>query len=127
MEKTVSGRREFLLYWAGLFVVALGFVSVLLTISGLMTNILSTQCYFPYVSPMLGIAQPTAIATITVTSVTFVNGTQPVPLQQVYPPAYPYYCYGSPIAAIVQFTFQLLSSLIFIGVGAYMMLNGKKH
>ena len=131
MEKTVASRREFFLYWAGIFVVAFSFVSILLTFSGLITNILSTNCYFPYVSPMLGVVQPavtqTAVTSVTVTSV---NGTQPIPPGQVYPPPYPppyQYCYGSPIAAVVQFTFQLLSSLIFTGVGAYMILNGKKH
>ncbi len=122
MEKTVSSLREFLLYWAGIFVVAFSFVSILLTFSGLITNILNTNCYFPYVSPMLGVTQSIA----TKTAVTSVNGTQPIPPEQVYPPPYQY-CYGNPIAAVVQFTFQLLSSLIFTGVGAYMILNGKKH
>jgi hypothetical protein len=131
MEKPVSSRREFFLYWAGIFVVAFSFVSILLTFSGLITNVLSTNCYIPYVSPMLGVVQPAATQTaVTSVTVTSVNGTQPIPYQQLYPPPYqpPYqYCYGSPIAAVVQFTFQLLSSLIFTGVGAYMMLNGKKH
>ena len=127
MEKTVASRREFFLYWAGIFVVAFSFVSILLTFSGLITNILSTNCYFPYVSPMLGVTQPTATQTVvTSITVTSVNGTQPILPEQVYPPPYQY-CYGSPIAAVVQFTFQLLSSLIFTGVGAYMILNGKKH
>lgn len=139
--KCVSGnesgatRREFYLYWFGVFVLAFSFVGILLTISGLITDILSTQCYFPYVSAMLGVSQSSPPTSV-VTYATTVNGTQPMPMnqsrsimppEQIYPPPYPYYCYANPVVAVFQFTFKLLSSLVFMGVGGYMVLNGKKR
>ena len=128
--------REFFLYWVGVVVIAFSIVSVLLTISGLVTDVLSTQCYFPYVSSMLGVKEPPQPANVTM----FAN-PQPPPNRtmspeqnvtrtisyELYPYPYPYYCGGNPIVAVIGFIFKLLSSLIFIGVGGYMVMNGKKR
>jgi len=49
------------------------------------------------------------------------------PVTQQLPP-YEYYCANPTIpVAVLTFVFNLLSSLVFIGLGAYMMLNGKKR
>jgi len=44
----------------------------------------------------------------------------------MYPNPYPYYCGGNLAAYTISFIFNLLSAFIFIAVGCYMMLNGKK-
>ena len=44
----------------------------------------------------------------------------------MYPTPYPYYCGGNLAANTIRFIFNLLSAFIFIAVGCYMMLNGKK-
>jgi len=132
MSEARSG--QFFLYWIGVFIVALSIVGVLLTISGLLVDILSTQCYFPYVSPMLGIREPPAQPA----NVTMFADPQPppnrtmLPEQNVntisnHPYPYPYYCDGNPAVAVVRFVFKLLSALVFTGVGLYMMMNGKKQ
>jgi len=129
MSGSEANRREFLLYWVGLFVVALAVVSIFLAISNLVVSVLSYNCYIPFVSGMLGIPPPPVTNAITVTSSTmFTNATVPNnALPQQLPP-YEYYCPNPTIpAAVLTFVFNLLSSLVFVGVGAYMMLNGKKR
>jgi len=123
--KERTSNREFLLYWAGVFVIALAIVSVMLMTSGLVTDILSTQCYFPYISPMLGVPEPSVATTTVIRNATDSGGGVITSPEMPHP--YPYYCYGNPVVAVIQFTFKLLSSLIFIGVGAYMIQNGKRH
>ena len=123
-KERVASRRDFLLYWFGVFVVAFSFVGIMLTISGLITDILNTQCYFPYVSQMLGVQQgPSSMPANSTIVPQPGQGGSMIP----YPPPYPYYCYGIPVVAVIQFTFKLLSSLIFMAVGGYMVLNGKKR
>ena len=129
MIQNEASRREFLLYWVGLFVVALSVVSIFISISSLVSSVLSFNCYIPGASGMLGIPPPPATNAITVTTATTVtnptipnNGT----IQQV--PPYEYYCTNPIIpVTILTFVFNLLSSLVFTGVGAYMMMNGKKR
>jgi hypothetical protein len=104
--------------------IALSITSVLLTISGLITDILSTQCYFPYISPMLGVKEPQSPPPEVIRNATD-SGTSIAPSPPYYP--YPYYCGGNPAIAVIQFTFKLLSSFMFIGVGLYMVQNGRKH
>lgn len=99
-------QRTFLLYWAGFIVLVFGAVSILLTISGLMVDLLSYRCWYPIISPMLGITQP---------PVQTENGTM-IPS---------YYC-ADPAAAFVKFVFSFLSALIVGGAGAWMMMNGNK-
>jgi hypothetical protein len=129
MSGSEASRREFLLYWVGLFVVALAVVSIFISISNLVANVLSYNCYIPVVSGMLGIPPPPPITKpITVTSTTFANVTMPNNGVAQQLPPYEYYCTNPFIpVAILTFVFNLLSSLVFIGVGAYMMLNGKKR
>jgi len=132
MSENEASRREFLLYWIGLFVVALAVVSIFISITSLVANVLSYNCYIPVVSGMLGIPPPpprplTNPVTV-MSSTTFTNVTMPNNgIAQQLPP-YEYYC-SNPIipVAILTFVFNLLSSFVFIGVGAYMMLNGKKR
>jgi hypothetical protein len=133
MSESEASRREFLLYWVGLFVVALAVVSIFISITSLVANVLSYNCYIPVVSGMLGIPPPpptpvrnplTVISSTTFTNVTMQNNGV---AQQQLPP-YEYYCTNPIIpVAVLTFVFNLLSSLVFIGVGAYMMLNGKKR
>jgi len=138
MSESESTCREFLLYWVGLFVVALAAVSTFLEISTLVSSVLSFNRYIPVVYGMLGIppppAQPQPItnaATIT-SNMPFINATA-VPNnfgnQQWPPPPYQQYYCANPYIPVAIFTFvlSLLSSLVFVGVGAYMMLNGKKR
>jgi hypothetical protein len=129
MSGSEVSRREFLLYWVGLFVVALGVVSILFSISNLVVNVLSYNCYIPGFSGMLGIPPPPVTNAITVTSSTlFTNATMPNNVVPQQLPPYEYYCANPTIpVAVLTFVFSLLSSLIFIGLGAYMMLNGKKR
>ena len=128
MSGSEANRREFLLYWVGLFVVALAVVSIFMSITNLVANVLSYNCYIPVVSGMLGIPPPPTPVTTATSSTTFTNVTMPNNgVIRQFPP-YEYYC-TNPIVpvAILTFVFNLLSSLVFIGVGAYMMLNGKKR
>lgn len=129
MSQNEASRREFLLYWVGLFVVALSIVSIFVSMSNLVSNVLSYNCYIPVVSGMLGIPPPPVTNAITVTAATTVtNATLPNNgVTQQWPP-YEYYCTNPIIpVSILTFVFDLLSSLLFTGVGAYMMLNGKKR
>jgi hypothetical protein len=132
MSESEANRREFLLYWAGLFVVALAVVSIFISITNLVANVLSYNCYIPIVSGMLGIPTPppTPVTNpVTVTSsTTFTNVTIPNNGVTQQLPPYEYYCTNPIIpVAVLTFVFNLLSSLVFIGVGVYMMLNGKKR
>jgi len=132
MSGSEASRREFLLYWVGLFVVAFAVVSIFISISNLVANVLSYNCYIPVVSGLLGIPAPPPVTNaVTVTSSTIVsNVTMPNNFgnQQLPPYPYPYYCTNPYVpVAILTFVFNLLASLVFIGVGAYMMLNGKKR
>ena len=104
-EADAASRREFLLYWVGFLVLVAGSVSILMTISGLLIDVLSLRCWYPIISPMLGIKQP------------------PGPTVAV---DIPFYC-ANPAVAVVRFVFNLLSGLIIVGAGFYMMLNGKKR
>jgi hypothetical protein len=132
MSESEANRREFLLYWVGLFVVALAVVSIFISITNLVVNVLSYNCYIPIVSGMLGIPTPpptpvTSPMTVT-SSTTFTNVTIPNNGVTQQLPPYEYYCTNPIIpVAVLTFVFNLLSSLVFIGVGAYMMLNGKKR
>lgn len=130
MSGSEASLREFLLYWVGLFVVALAVVSIFISISSLVANVLSYNCYIPVVSGMLGIPSPPPVtyATTVTASTSFTNSTLPNNgVNQQWPP-YQYYCTNPFIpAAILTFVLNLLSSLAFVGVGAYMMLNGKKR
>lgn len=130
MSGSEASHREFLLYWVGLFVVALAVVSIFFSLSSLVASVLSYNCYIPIVSGMLGIPAPQPVRNaVTVTmSTRFGNVTMPnngVPQQL---PPYEYYC-TNPYApvAILTFVFNLLGAFVFAGVGAYMMLNGKKR
>lgn len=104
-ENDSTSRREFLLYWAGFIVVVLGTIFILMTISGVLVDVLTYRCWYPVISPMLGIREP------------------PTPTQVV---GIPFYCVN-PAVAVVRFVFNLLAGLIILGAGFYMMLNGKKH
>ncbi len=127
MEKSESSRREFLLYWIGLLVVAISFVGILLTISGLIVNVLTTQCYIPYISPMLGVTTSSPQPMPIEPNATTTNQSSGGPyVNTMYPNPYPYYCGGNLAAYTISFIFNLLSAFIFIAVGCYMMLNGKK-
>jgi hypothetical protein len=100
-----ANRREFFLYWAGFLVVILGSTSILMTVSGLMVEVLSYRCWYPVLSPLFGLSEPP-------------NATQGSNMLV--------YC-TNPAVAVVRFIFNFLAGLIFVGAGAYMMLNGKKH
>lgn len=104
-EVDAASQREFLLYWAGFAVLVLGGVFILMTISGLLVDVLSYRCWYPILSPLLGVNEP------------------PKPSQI---PDMPYYCVD-PALAVVRFVFNLLAGLIIAGAGGYMMLNGKKR
>ncbi len=95
-----------MLYWVGFIVLVLGSVSILMPISGLLVDVLSYPCWYPIISPLLGInlpPRPTQIANM------------------------PYYYCINPAVAVVRFVFRLLSALIVAGAGGYMMLSGKKR
>jgi hypothetical protein len=98
-------KREFLLYWVGFSVAVVAAVSILMTFSSLLLDVLSYRCWYPVISPMLGVSEP------------------PKPTQIAN---MPYYC-ASPAEAVVRFVFNLLASLVVLGAGFYMMMNGKKH
>jgi hypothetical protein len=100
-----ANRREFFLYWAGFLIVILGSISVLMTISGLMIEVLNYRCWYPVLSPLFGFSEPS-------------NATQG--------PNMLVYC-ANPAVAVVRFIFNFLTGLIVVGAGIYMMLNGKKR
>lgn len=104
-ENDIGSRREFVLYWAGFVIVVLGAASILMTASGLLVDVLSYRCWYPILSPLLGISEPAKLPQIVNT---------------------PYYCVNPAVAA-VRFVFMLLAGLIVVGAGGYMMLNGKRH
>jgi hypothetical protein len=105
-QVTISiSKREFLLYWAGFLVVVVAAVSILMTFSGLLLDVLSYRCWYPVISPLLGVSEP------------------PKPTQIA---DMPYYC-ASPAEAVVRFVFNLLAGLVVLGAGFYMMINGKKR
>jgi len=103
-DENAASRRQFLLYWVGFLVIVLGAVSILMTISGVLIDVLSYRCWYPILSPMMGVTQP------------------PKPTQAV---VVPYYC-SSPMVAVVRFVFNLLAELVLVGAGVYMTLNGKR-
>jgi len=102
LSEARATRREFILYWVGVLVVASGVVAVLFTISNVIVDVLQSDCWYPIVSPLLGIPKP----------------------PETMIPAY--YC-SSPVVALVRFTFKLLAALVFIGVGVFMMMNGRRR
>jgi hypothetical protein len=105
-QVTISvSKREFLLYWAGFLVVVAATISILMTFSGLLLDVMSYRCWYPVISPLLGVSEP------------------PKPTQIA---GMPYYC-ASPAEAVVRFVFNLLASLVVLGSGFYMMMNGKKR
>jgi hypothetical protein len=125
-----ASQREFLLYWVGLFVVALAVVSIFISASNLVASALSYNCYIPIVSGMLGVPTPQPLTnSVTIRSTaTFINATLPNNFGNPELPPYPYYCRNPYVpAAIITFMFNLLACLVFVGVGAFMMLNGKKR
>ena len=101
----VANKRQFALYWAGFLIVVVSSVAILMSISGVLVDVLSYRCWYPIISPLLGISEP------------------PQPIQG---PNMPVYC-GNPAIAVVRFIFNFLSSLIFAGAGVFMMWNGKKR
>jgi len=104
-ETGLSSRREFLLYWGGFLTAVFGVTLILLTISEMLVDALSSRCWYPVLSSMLGVSKP------------------------VLPPqdfTIPYYC-ANPAVALVRFVFGFLANLIVVGAGGYMMLNGKKR
>ena len=101
--RDVASRREFALYWLGFFVLVIGSVSFLMTISGLLVDVASNRCWYPIISPMLGVREP------------------PVDRSNMMP-----YCVD-PVMAVVRFVFNFLACLVIVGAGAYMMINGKKR
>jgi hypothetical protein len=101
----LASKREFFLYWAGFVIVVVSSVSVLLSLSGVLTDVLSYRCWYPILSPLLGMSEP---------------------LQPTQAPNMQLYC-GNPAVSVVRFIFNFLSGLIFAGAGGYMMLNGKKR
>ena len=109
-EVEAASWREFLLFWIGFVIIVVGVVSILLTISGVMIDVLSYRCWYPIISPLLGMNQP----------------AKPTQTVRSDMPLFPYYCYD-PVVAVIRFVFNLLAELIVIGAGLYMMLNGKKH
>jgi hypothetical protein len=128
MSGDEASQREFLLYWVGLFIVALAVVSIFISISSTVASMLSYNCYIPVVSGILGIPQPPPVTNTVQGSTTFINATLPNSFGQQQLPPYPYYCMNPYVpVAILTFMFNLLASLVFVGVGVYMMLNGKKH
>jgi hypothetical protein len=104
-EVGIASRGEFILYWGGFVILIVGAVFILMTISGLMVDVLSYRCWYPILSPMLGVNEP------------------PKPTQVT---DMPYYCTNLAVG-VVRFVFNLFAGLIAIGAGGYMMLNGKKR
>jgi hypothetical protein len=106
-ENQIASWREFMLFWVGFSIVVIGVVCIMLTVSGVLVDVLGNRCWYPILSPLIGISQP------------------PTPAQ-IGTAQYSYYCYD-PTVAVIRFVFNLLAELIVIGAGLYMMLNGKKH
>ena len=100
-----ASMRQFVLYWAGFLILAVSAVAILLSISGVLIEALSYRCWYPILSPLLGVSEP------------------PQPSQM---PNMPVYC-ANPAIAVVRFIFNFLAGLIFAGTGAYMIWNGKKR
>jgi hypothetical protein len=101
----VTNRRQFLLYWLGFLIVILGSVAVLMTVSGLLIEVLNYRCWYPVLSPLLGLSEP----------------PKPTQISQM-----PVYCVN-PAVAVVRFAFNFLAELVLVGAGVYMMINGKKN
>ncbi len=108
LKSDIASRREFLLYWVGFTILIVGAVSFLLSLSSLMVDVLSYRCWYPVLSPLLGVSEPSK------------------PTQIANMPNMPYYC-ANPAVAVVRFVFNLLATLVVSGAGGYMMLNGRKH
>lgn len=134
-ERGRGSNREFLLYWAGFLISVVSVIFLIMTVSGLLVNVLSMGCYYPYIGEMLGMSKSFPLAQST--NATMSANPQP-PLNRTMTPeestgvsiAYPtpyYYPCGNPIVAIIQFVFSLLSALAGVGAGLYMMMSGKKH
>ncbi len=104
-EKAGASRREFFLYWAGFLIVTVAALSILMTISGVVIGILSFRCWYPILSPLLGMNEPTKL------------------IQEI---GIPYYC-QNPMIAVVRFIFNFLAEMVFAAAGLYMMLNGQKR
>ena len=109
-ESDVASWREFLLYWIGFVVTVIGVMSVLLTISGVLIDVLSYRCWYPIISPLMGVSQP-------------VKPSQTNDAGMLY---YPYYC-DDPAIAVIRFVFNLLAELVAIGAGFFMIWNGKRR
>jgi hypothetical protein len=109
-ESEVASWREFLLYWIGFVITVIGAVSVLLTFAGVLIDVLSYRCWYPVLSPLMGISQP----------------TKPPEVNGVEMPYYPYYC-SDPAIAVIRFVFNLLAELVVIGAGFFMILSGKRR
>ena len=80
-------------------------VSVLMTFSGLLVDVLSYRCWYPLISSLLGVTEPSKSTQIA---------------------CMPFYC-ANPVVAVVRFVFNLLADLVVLGAGVYMMMNGKKR
>jgi len=106
-ENEAASWREFILFWAGFLVLVIGTVSIMLTISGVLIDVLSYRCWYPVLSPLMGMSEPVKTAQLV-----------GIPNR--------YYCYD-PMVAVIRFVFNLLAELIVVGAGVYMMLNGKKR
>ena len=128
------GGHEFVLYWAGIFAVALSVVAILLSVSGLMTSMLGHNCVIPFVSETLNrlyAALPRS------PNATIIPYTNPIPYPNPYQagPGQPfpnmldsYFCTSTVMAAaVVRFIFNLFSSLVLLSLGAYMAHNGRKN
>jgi hypothetical protein len=103
VENDAELQRRFVLYWVGFVVLVASGVSILLILSGLLVDVLSYGCWYPMLSPMLGISRPPEVPQTAII---------------------PFYC-ASPAVPIVRFVFRFFSALVVGGAGAYMMLNGK--
>jgi hypothetical protein len=104
-DTSTASRREFTLYWVGFLIVVLAAVSILMTISGVLIDVLSYRCWYPILSPLLGVNESTE------------------PTQAI---GVPYYC-ENPMVAVIRFVFNFLAGLVFVGAGFYMMMNGRKN
>jgi hypothetical protein len=101
----IATKRQFFLYWLGFLIVILASVAVLMTISGLLIEVLNYRCWYPVLSPLLGFGEP----------------PQPTQISEM-----PVYCVN-PAVAVVRFAFNFLAELVVVGAGVYMMMNGKKN
>lgn len=101
-DNLVASRREFFLYWAGVLILAFSVTSILMSTSELLIDTLSYRCWYPILSPLLGVSEPRQDMIM------------------------PVYC-ANPAVAIVRFMFSFLSELIFVGVGTYMIMSGRRR